>query len=248
MRVRVLFFGRLKDIVGCAEDWAEVPEGSSVEQLFARYSRQFTELTVHRATLAASVNEELAEWNTLLRARDEVAFLPPVSGGAPVSTAQDICELTRQPIAAGEIIAAVKSPGDGAVCVFDGIVRNHSRGRATLHLEYDAYEPMALKTLRALIAECRHRFAVDRIAVVHRLGRLDIGETSVLIAVSAPHRAAAFDACRFLIETLKRSVPIWKKEFFADGAVWAEGQTPAPVGNAAEAATKPLAPSGESNS
>jgi molybdopterin synthase catalytic subunit len=248
MRVHVLFFGRLRDIVGCAEDWAELPDGASLEQLFASYSGRFAGLAALRATLAASVNEEFAPWNAPLRSGDEVAFLPPVSGGKQVNALEDICELVRQPIRSAEIVAAIKAPSDGAVCVFDGIVRNNSRGRATLYLEYDAYEPMALKILRALMAECRRRFAVDRIAVVHRLGRLEIGESSVLIAVSAPHRAAAFDACRFLIETLKRSVPIWKKEFFAGGAVWVEGCTPSPVGVAAEAAAKPFAPSGESNS
>ena len=134
---------------------------------------------------------------------------------------------------AAELLAASKSPGDGAVVVFDGIVRNNSKGRATLYLDYEAYEPMALRKMREIAAEMRARFAVDRIALVHRLGRLQIGETSVLIVVSAGHRGAAFDACRFAIETLKRTVPIWKKEYFADGEVWVEGATAEPVPHAA---------------
>jgi molybdopterin synthase catalytic subunit len=138
----------------------------------------------------------------------------------------DICEIVREPILAAEIVAALKAPTDGAVVVFDGIVRNESAGRETLFLEYEAYEPMALKKMRAIIAQAREKFTIDRVAIVHRLGKLDIGETSVLIAVSSPHRSAAFDACRFAIEALKHTVPIWKKEFFRDGAVWVEGAVP----------------------
>lgn len=148
---------------------------------------------------------------------------------ATTSAATDIVELVREPVLAAELVAAVKGPADGAVLVFDGVVRDNSKGRATLYLDYEAYEPMALRTLREIAAEMHRRFEVDRVALVHRLGRLEIGETSVLIAVSAPHRAAAFDACRFAIESVKRSAPIWKKEYFADGAVWVEGATAGPV-------------------
>ena len=108
--------------------------------------------------------------------------------------------------------------------MFEGVVRNHSRGRRTLFLEYEAYEPMALKELESLIAEAIGRFQIRDAAVVHRLGRLEIGETSVLIVVTSAHRAAAFDACRWLIDTLKKTAPIWKKEHFEDGAVWADGE------------------------
>lgn len=149
--------------------------------------------------------------------------------GVASSAATEIVELVREPVRASELIARVKAARDGAVVVFDGIVRDNSKGRATLYLEYEAYEPMALRTLREIAAEMRQRFAVDRVALVHRLGRLEVGESSVLIAVSAAHRAAAFEACRFAIEAVKRSAPIWKKEYFADGAVWVEGATPGPV-------------------
>ena len=124
-----------------------------------------------------------------------------------------------------ELVESLKAPEDGAVVVFDGFVRNNFKGRQTLYLEYEAYEPMAYAKMRAIGAEIREKFSVHRIAIVHRLGRLEIGETSVLIAVSSAHRAAAFDACRYAIDTLKRTVPIWKKEFFAGGAVWAEGES-----------------------
>lgn len=243
MRVRVLFFGRLKDITGCAEDWAELDDGAVLEDLFTRYGRQFPALAAFRPSLVASVNEEFADWRSALRAGDEIAFLPPVSGGTSANlgtAAMDvICEIVRAPIRATQIVAALKAPADGAVVVFDGIVRNHSTGRETLYLEYEAYESMALKQMRAIGEQTRKQFSIHRIAIVHRLGRLDIGESSVLIAVSSPHRAAAFDACRFAIDTLKHTVPIWKKEFFRDGAVWVEGTVPS---------TKPFPPSSESNS
>jgi molybdopterin synthase catalytic subunit len=140
--------------------------------------------------------------------------------------AQDTIALVRETIDTAALASSVRAPEDGAVATFDGCVRNHSRGRATLYLEYEAYEPMALAKMREICAEMHTRFAIHRASMVHRLGRLEIGETSVFIAVSAAHRAAALDACRFAIDTLKRSVPIWKKEYFADGAVWAEGEMP----------------------
>jgi len=231
MRVRVLFFGRLKDIVGRGEEVADLPDGARVEDLFARYAASFPALGGLRASVAASVNQELAGWAARLGSGDEVAFLPPVSGGetAVEAAARDWIELVHNPIAAPAIVERVKGPEEGALVVFDGIVRNHTGGRRTLYLDYEAYEPMALEKLCELAAAVRSRFTVGGLALVHRLGRLEIGETSVLIAVSAAHRAVAFDACRFAIDTLKRSVPIWKKEYFADGAVWAEGEALAPI-------------------
>lgn len=229
MHVRVLFFGRIKDIVGCGEDEAEISDGARVEDLFERYGRRFPELAKFRASVAASVNQEYAEWRATLAAEDEVGFLPPVSGGAHAAgteLSEDLCELVRSPIPTATIVAQLKAPSDGAVAVFEGIVRNHSAGRPTLYLEYEAYEPMALSKMRDIGSQMRQRFQIRRFAMVHRLGRLEIGETSVLILVCSAHRAAAFDACRFGIDTLKRNVPIWKKEFFRDGAVWAEGEGP----------------------
>ena len=133
-------------------------------------------------------------------------------------------EIVDAAIAAGDIVAAVKGGADGAVCVFDGIVRDSTRGRRTLYLDYEAYREMALEQMRALAAEAMARFGVRDVAMVHRLGRLMVGETSVLIVVASAHRAAAFDACRWLIDSLKKTVPIWKKETFADGSVWAAGE------------------------
>ena len=132
----------------------------------------------------------------------------------------------RAPIEPRELVESLKAPEDGAIVVFDGFVRNNFKGQRTLYLEYEAYESMALGKMRDIGAQIRARFPIHRLAIIHRLGRLEIGETSVLIVVSSAHRSAAFDACRYAIDTLKRSVPIWKKEFFAGGAVWAEGEKP----------------------
>jgi molybdopterin synthase catalytic subunit len=151
---------------------------------------------------------------------DEVALLPPVSGGLDGMRV----ELTDAVIDAGAIVGAMKAGSDGAVCVFDGIVRDNTRGRKTLHLDYEAYREMALEQMRGLAAEAVTKFGVREVALVHRLGRLMVGETSVLIVVASAHRGAAFDACRWLIDTLKKTVPIWKKEQFVDGALWADGE------------------------
>ena len=137
--------------------------------------------------------------------------------------------LTRERIDAEKLVSAAKRGEDGAVVVFDGIVRNESRGRLTLHLDYEAYEEMAVRQMRELASESRNRFDVRQVTIVHRLGRLEIGETSILIVVASAHRAAAFEACRWLIDTVKKTVPIWKKETFVDGAVWAPGE-PFPEG------------------
>ena len=144
----------------------------------------------------------------------------------PFAPDEDLYELVQAAIEPAALVWHVRGGKDGAIVAFDGFVRNESHGRATKYLEYEAYEPMALAKMREVGAQIHQRFAIHRLAMVHRLGRLDIGETSVFIAVSAPHRGAAFDACRFAIDTLKRTVPIWKKEYFQDGAIWADGEIP----------------------
>jgi molybdopterin synthase catalytic subunit len=139
---------------------------------------------------------------------------------------EDIYQLVREPIDMVALARHVRAPEDGATVTFDGFVRNHSHNRPTLYLDYEAYESMAVAKMREIGAQLHEKFAIHRVAMVHRLGRLEIGETSVFIAVSAPHRGTAFDACRFAIDTLKRTVPIWKKEYFEDGPVWADGELP----------------------
>lgn len=234
MRVQVISFGVLKDWLGSQAATMELPDGASVAALLDRLRPTLPSgvATQILGSIAVSVNAEYAQATHILHDGDEVGLLPPVSGGA-ARTANALDEgsggesvtvaLTRERIDAGKAIAAAKSGEDGAVVVFDGIVRNHTRGRRTLHLDYEAYEEMALKQMRELGLKARERFGVRQVTILHRLGRLEIGETSVLIVVSSAHRSAAFEACRWLIDTLKQTVPIWKKETFSDGAVWAPG-------------------------
>ena len=144
----------------------------------------------------------------------------------PTALENDLYELVQAAIDPAALVRHVRAGRDGAIVTFDGFVRNESHGRATKYLEYEAYEPMALAKMREIGAQIHEKFAIHRVAMVHRLGRLDIGETSVFIAISGPHRAAAFEACRFAIDTLKLTVPIWKKEYFQDGAIWAQGEIP----------------------
>lgn len=219
MRVNVLVFGVLKDIIHESSATLELPEGACVREVLDHFRKAFQQNEQIWASLAVAVNREYVQGGHALRDGDEVALLPPVSGGAPPKVA-----LTRERIDADGIVAELKHGEDGAVVVFDGTVRNNTRGRRTLFLVYEAYEEMALEQMRALAAKATEDFAIREVAVVHRLGKLGVGETSVLIAVASAHRAAAFDACRWLIDTLKKTVPIWKKEHFEDGAVWADGE------------------------
>jgi molybdopterin synthase catalytic subunit len=235
MRVQVISFGVLKDWLGSQAATMELPDGASVGVLLEhlRPAMPAGAAAEMLGSIAVSVNAEYAQATHILHDGDEVGLLPPVSGGA-TRTADPLDEirgrenvtvaLTRERVDAEKIVAAAKSGEDGAVVVFDGIVRNHSRGRRTLHLDYEAYEEMALKQMRELGLKACEKFAISHVTMLHRLGRLEIGETSVLIVVASAHRSAAFEACRWLIDTLKQSVPIWKKETFADGAVWAPGE------------------------
>jgi molybdopterin converting factor subunit 1 len=234
MRVRVLFFGMLKELVGKASDTLDLDQGASVGDLLAHYETQIPRLRESLPSLALAVNQEYASAETKLRSNDEVAILPPVSGGKDGSRIASgrgnrreraHCAIARGPIQTQEVLAGVKRGEDGAAVVFEGVVRNQTRGRKTLYLDYEAYEEMALKQMESLAGQALSQFQIRDVALVHRLGRLEIGETSVLIVVASAHRAAAFDACRWLIDTLKRTVPIWKKEYFEDGAVWADGES-----------------------
>jgi molybdopterin converting factor subunit 1 len=226
MKVRVLFFGVLKDLTGCSSEDLTLPEQATVADVMEHYKERIARLRGMAHAIAISINQEYSAVDAPLRAGDEIALLPPVSGGAsagPSSSESQVC-LTREPIDTASILEHLKQPEDGAAVVFEGIVRNHSRGRKTLFLHYEAYEEMALKQLVSLAQDARAKFEIDNAAIVHRLGHLEIGETSVLIVVVSAHRAAAFEACRWLIDTLKKTVPIWKKEHFVDGAIWADGE------------------------
>jgi molybdopterin synthase catalytic subunit/molybdopterin converting factor small subunit len=239
MQVRVLFFGVLKDLLSSGGETVTLAEGLTVADLTEQLRN---ETSIHRAesaehpvwgALAVAVNREYANRAAVLHDGDEVALLPPVSGGADDAHANrnPLVALVRERIDCDALTAKLKQPGDGAVVVFDGIVRDNTRGRKTLYLDYEAYEEMAMGQMQKLAREAAEKFSIDRVGIVHRLGRLEIGESSIVIVVTSAHRAAAFDACRWLIDTLKRTVPIWKKEHFSDGAVWTDGEPfPAELG------------------
>jgi molybdopterin synthase catalytic subunit len=236
MLVRVLTFGVLKDWLDSADVSVELSAGSTVADLLQRLSA--ARPTPVLRGIAVSVNAEFASVARQLKDGDEVGLLPPVSGGSSRAAEDDSGEaafpepdkadrkiaITRDPIDRERIVAAARRDEDGALVIFDGVVRNHSRGRQTLFLEYEAYQEMALRQMDALVTEARSRFEVRHVSLVHRLGRIEIGESSVLIVVASAHRGPAFEACRYVIDTLKKTVPIWKREVFVDGAVWAQGE------------------------
>jgi molybdopterin synthase catalytic subunit len=240
MRITLLAFGTLRDHLGPSTGSLELPQGSTVRDLLIRCRTLVPANTIPWSAIAVAVNQEYVPAPHPLADGDEVALLPPVSGGAPkkslpkksapsqesipiIRIPKHRVHLSEEPIDPLALASSLKRDEDGAVVVFDGIVRNNSRGRRTLYLFYEAYHEMALNQMKLLAAQALAEFPIRDVAIVHRLGRLDIGETSVVIAVASAHRAAAFDACRWLIDTLKKTVPIWKKEFFQDGAVWAQG-------------------------
>jgi molybdopterin converting factor subunit 1 len=231
VRVKVLFFGMLKDIVGRSEDQIEVAEGSHLRSVFARYARQFPRLTDLESSIVLACNQEFRDGSAPIREGDEIAFLPPVSGGSgrythEIHDAETSCffALTRQTIDTPAIARQLLRGEDGAVVDFEGVVRNNTKGRATKFLDYECYEPMAVKMMAEIGRDILATHAIGRIAIVHRLGRLEIGEASVAVVVTAPHRKPAFEAALAGINRLKRIVPIWKKEHFADGEVWVEGE------------------------
>jgi len=233
MQVRVLYLGMLRDVTGRDREVVELAEGSRLSDLYAELERRFPKLCGFRNSLALALNQEYSTVAAELQDCDEVALIPPVSGGdddddstaeTPVPLISEHARIVGEPIRTAALLAAIKHPEDGAIAIFDGIVRNNSRGRRTLYLDYTAYEPMALRQMEQLARQALANYAVRDVRLVHRLGRLQIGESSVYIAVTAEHRHAAFDACRWLIDTLKKTVPIWKKEYFEDGAVWADGE------------------------
>jgi MoaE-MoaD fusion protein len=234
VRIRVLFFGVLRDIVGLREDSLDLPEGGRLGLVFELYAGRFPRLRGMAASVVLALNQEFSTPEARLTDGDEVAFLPPVSGGSGGSSGStheirdpdtgNFFALTREPID-GEAIARKLLRGeDGAFVNFEGVARNNTKGRPTRYLEYECYESMAVKIMAQLGREIAEEFSIGRIAMVHRLGRIEIGETSVAVVVTAPHRRPAFEAALAGIDRLKRIVPVWKKEYFVDGAVWVDGE------------------------
>lgn len=227
MKVQVLFFGIIKDFIGREREILDLPDGAELREVLEHYATEIPKVREIAPSLAISLNREYASGAVALKDGDEVALLPPVSGGLE-DDERAWAIITTEKIDTNALLERIKRPEHGAVVVFEGIVRNQTRGRRTLYLDYEAYKEMAAQKMNSLAHEALARFDVQDVLLQHRLGRLEIGETSVCIVVAAGHRAAAFEANRWLIDTLKKTVPIWKKEHFEDGAIWADGE-PFPV-------------------
>ena len=234
IKVRVLFFGAARDAVGQEQIEVKLEPPINADGARAQLLARYPSLQRFGKSLLFAVNQQYAENDREIREGDELAVFPPVSGGSssilPASSSDnDFFELTTDPIDVGVVARRVILPQCGATVTLDGYAREWTKGRRTLYLVYEAYEPMALSEMKRLGTQAHEKFDIAHIGIVHRTGRLEIGETSVVISVSAPHRRAAFEACEWAIRELKRTVPIWKKEVFEDGEVWVESES-RPVG------------------
>ncbi len=231
-RVRALLFARLRELAAgkeCVD--LEVAEPATVRVAWDELRRRHPDLPADPGGIRAVRNEEFCGWEEPVREGDQLAFIPPVSGGGPGSTGAHF-EVTADQLDARRLEAAVAHPGAGAICTFTGVVRDRSRGQRVTHLEYEAYGSMAVRQMERLAGEIAERWPEARVAMAHRVGRLEIGEASVVVSVSSPHRAEAIAACKWGIDRLKESVPIWKKEFAESGAVWIEGAAAEPAPDA----------------
>ncbi len=212
-------FARLREQAGTDTELVDLA-GSTVEDVYRALRDLHPALEADLGLIRPARNQEFAEWSEAVADGDEVAFIPPVSGGSGVA---QLIELTMEPLDARRLETAVAHAGAGAICTFSGVVRDFSRGESVTHLEYEAYAAMAERQMRVIAGEIAERWPDARVAMAHRTGRLEVGEASVVVSVSCPHRAQAFEACRWGIDRLKESVPIWKKEFARSGASWIEG-------------------------
>jgi molybdopterin synthase catalytic subunit len=207
-------------VTGLREDSIDVPDGGNAATVFEYYASRFPRLGEMSASIVLAVNQKFCAPTTPVAEGDEVAMLPPVSGGSD----EHFFALTRERIDAAAVARKILRGEDGAIVTFEGVTRNNSKGRATRYLEYECYEAMAVKTMAEIGGLIARTHEISRIAMVHRLGRVEIGETSVVVITTAPHRRAAFEAALEGIDKLKRMVPVWKKEYFVDGEVWVDGE------------------------
>jgi MoaE-MoaD fusion protein len=223
IKITVLLFGQAREATGAENIELSLEEGATVESAFVALKSLHPRLAAMERSLMFAINEEYASREQSLSNADRLAILPPVSGGE--DTRKDLLEITREPIDIVRLRARLLEGDCGAVVIFDGVVRDNTKGRRTLYLEYEGYTEMALKTMAQISREVHEQWAINRLGIIHRLGRIDISESSVVIIVTSAHRRVAFEACHYAIDRLKKIVPIWKKEFFEDGEVWVEGET-----------------------
>jgi MoaE-MoaD fusion protein len=222
IRITALLFGQAREWAGASDIDIELEAPATVESAFAKLKSQHPKLAEMERSLLFAVNEEYASASDPLSDGDRLAVLPPVSGGE--DTTRDVFEITREPIDIAGLRARLLEGDSGALVIFDGVARNNTKGRRTLYLEYEGYEPMALRTMEQIGREIHERWPINRAGIIHRLGRIDVTESSVVIVVTSAHRKIAFEACHYAIDRLKKIVPIWKKEYFEDGAVWIENE------------------------
>jgi molybdopterin synthase catalytic subunit len=222
IRITALLFGQAREWAGSSSVDLELQSPATVESAFAILKARQPKLGEMERSLLFAVNEEYASLSHPLSDGDRLAVLPPVSGGEDAS--RDIFEITREPIDIFGLRARLLEGDSGAVVIFDGVARNNTRGRRTLYLEYEGYERMALRMMEQIGSEVHERWPINRVGIIHRLGRIDTTESSVVIVVTSAHRKIAFEACHYAIDRLKKIVPIWKKEYFEDGAVWVENE------------------------
>jgi MoaE-MoaD fusion protein len=221
VRVRVHLFARYREATGQGQVDLDLPEGGTVDTAWSAVVARYPQLAEYRPFTLFAVGHDYVEHDHPLKAGDELCLFPPVSGGRDEAASADLYAVVDRPLSPDEIAERVDDPGAGGIVIFSGVVRNQTDGRPVKFLEYEAHAAMAETKLREIGAAIRGRWpGVKRVAMLHRIGRLEIGESSVLIAVSAAHRGDAFEACRYAIDTLKRTVPVWKKEHFEDGEVW----------------------------
>lgn len=223
IKITALLFGQAREATGAEQLELNLEEPATVESAFHILKSQHPKLAAMERSLMFAINEEYASREQGLSNNDRLAILPPVSGGE--GSHEDIFEITREPIDISNLRARLLEGDSGAVVIFDGVVRNNTKGRRTLYLEYEGYTEMALKMMEQIGREIHEKWPINRFGVIHRLGRIEITESSIVIIVTSAHRRIAFEACHYAIDRLKKIVPIWKKEFFEDGEVWVEGGT-----------------------
>ncbi len=222
MKIHLKLFGALRDEVGGERDVdLEVEEGLDVTGLKALLAERWPMVERYGDRLAVSVNLEVATGDVVLSPGDEVALLPPVAGGA-ASDGPKRCTISETPLDEDEVVARVAGDDTGGIVSFVGTVRNRARGHDIEHLEYEAYPEMAEREMQKIVDEAERRWAGTRVAIAHRVGHLKIGDAAVVVVAASPHRGEAFEACRYAIDTLKVTVPIWKREVATDGAYWVD--------------------------